>query len=89
MTLEVMVPTEFTGEITGNLMSRRGRVLGIDARGTVQALSAEIPLANMFGYATDLRSLSQGRATFTMQFSHYGPVPSHASQSILDRVRGV
>ena len=89
MTLEVMVPTEFTGEITGNLMSRRGRVLGIDARGTVQALSAEIPLANMFGYATDLRSLSQGRATFTMQFSHYGPVPSHVSQSILDRVRGV
>jgi elongation factor G len=89
MTLEVTVPTEFTGEITGNLMSRRGRVLGIDARGTVQALSAEIPLANMFGYATDLRSLSQGRATFTMQFSHYGPVPSHVSQSILDRVRGV
>ncbi len=88
MTLEVMVPTEFTGEITGNLMSRRGRVLAIEARGTVQALSAEIPLANMFGYATDLRSLSQGRATFTMQFSHYGPVPSHVSQSILERVRG-
>lgn len=88
MTVEVMVPTEFTGEITGNLMSRRGRVLGIDARGSVQALTAEIPLANMFGYATELRSLSQGRATFTMQFSHYGPVPSSVADSILERLRG-
>ncbi len=88
MTLEVTVPAEFTGEITGNLMSRRGRVLAIEARGTVQALSAEIPLANMFGYATDLRSLSQGRATFTMQFSHYGLVPANVADSILERIRG-
>jgi elongation factor G len=89
MAVEVVTPVEFMGDVTGNLMSRRGRVLGIDARGAAQALSAEVPLATMFGYATDLRSQTQGRATFTMQFLKYAPVPTHVAGAILDRLRGV
>jgi elongation factor G len=88
MSLDVVVPEEFTGTIVGNLASRRGRILGLEARGDAQAVSAEVPLSTMFGYSTDVRSLTQGRATFTMQFLRYAPVPAQVSESIVNRVRG-
>ncbi len=72
----------FMGEVIGNISSRRGKILGMDARGTAQIISAHVPLAQMFGYATDVRSMSQGRATYTMQFSHYEPVPQSISEEI-------
>jgi elongation factor G len=89
MQVEVLTPDEFLGEVTGNLSARRGRVWGLEARGSAQAISAEVPLANMFGYSTDVRSMTQGRATYTMQFSKYAPVPTHVTESIVERMRGV
>ena len=88
MSLEVVAPESFTGAIVGNLAARRGRILGLEARGDAQAVSAEVPLATMFGYSTDVRSLTQGRATFTMQFLRYAPVPAQVSDAIVNRVRG-
>jgi elongation factor G len=89
MQVEVLTPDEFMGEVTGNLASRRGRVSGMEARGSAQAVSAEVPLASMFGYSTDVRSMTQGRATYTMQFSRYAPVPTHVTESIVERMRGM
>jgi elongation factor G len=88
MSLDVVSPEAFTGAIVGNLASRRGRILGLEARGDAQAIAAEVPLGTMFGYSTDVRSLTQGRATFTMQFLRYAPVPAQVSESIVNRVRG-
>jgi elongation factor G len=88
MAVEVLTPDEFMGEVTGNLSSRRGRVSGMEARGAAQAIAAEVPLANMFGYSTDVRSMTQGRATYTMQFARYAPVPTHVTESIVERMRG-
>jgi elongation factor G len=88
MQVEVLTPDEFMGEVTGNLSARRGRVSGLEARGAAQAITAEVPLASMFGYSTDVRSLTQGRATYTMQFSRYAPVPTHVTESIVERMRG-
>jgi elongation factor G len=88
MSLEVVAPEAFTGAIVGNLAARRGRILGLESRGDAQAVSAEVPLATMFGYSTDVRSLTQGRATFTMQFLRYAPVPAQVSDAIVNRVRG-
>jgi elongation factor G len=88
MSLEVVAPEAFTGAIVGNLAARRGRILGLEGRGDAQAVSAEVPLATMFGYSTDVRSLTQGRATFTMQFLRYAPVPAQVSDAIVNRVRG-
>jgi elongation factor G len=88
MAVEVLTPDEFMGEVTGNLSSRRGRVSGMEARGSAQAITAEVPLANMFGYSTDVRSMTQGRATYTMQFARYAPVPTHVTESIVERMRG-
>jgi elongation factor G len=88
MSLEVVAREEFTGVIIGNLAARRGRILGLEARGDAQGVSAEVPLATMFGYSTDVRSLTQGRATFTMQFLRYAPVPAQVSDAIVNRVRG-
>jgi elongation factor G len=85
MNVEVLTPDDFMGEVMGNLAARRGRVSGMEARGSAQAISAEVPLATMFGYSTDVRSMTQGRATYTMQFSRYAPVPTHVSESIVDR----
>ena len=82
MAVEVVVPEEFMGEVIGNISSRRGKVLGMNSRGTAQIIQAQVPLAQMFGYATDVRSMSQGRATYTMQFSHYEPVPTSISEEI-------
>jgi elongation factor G len=81
MAIEIVTPTEFIGEVNGNLMSRRGQVSAMQARGATQVISAHVPLSTMFGYATDLRSLSRGRATFSMQFDHYAPVPASTSRT--------
>jgi elongation factor G len=88
MRLDVQVPDEFVGGVLGNLSARRGRVLGMDARGGVQEIFAEVPLATMFGYSTDVRSLTQGRATFTMQFLRYAPVPLPVREALSTRSRG-
>jgi len=82
MRVEVVTPEEFLGEVIGDLNARRGRILGIDVRPAAQVIRAEVPLATMFGYATDLRSLTQGRATYIMQFSRYEPVPTHIADEI-------
>jgi len=88
MAVEVVCPEEFMGEVIGDLSSRRGRIQQIEARGTTQVISARVPLAEMFGYATDLRSRTQGRATFTMQFDHYEPAPLSVSEEVVARVKG-
>ena len=75
--VEVVVPNEYMGDIIGDLSSRRGKVRGMEDRAGAKVVSAHVPLAEMFGYATDLRSRTQGRATFTMQFALYDAVPSH------------
>jgi elongation factor G len=87
MQVEVLTPDDFMGEVMGNLAARRGRVSGMEARGSAQAIAAEVPLATMFGYSTDVRSMTQGRATYTMQFSRYAPVPTHVTETILERMR--
>jgi len=75
MEVEVTTADEFLGDVMGDLNSRRGQVEGMDPRGNAQVVRAKVPLAEMFGYATELRSMTQGRATYSMQFSHYQPVP--------------
>ncbi len=87
MQVDVVVPEDFLGEVIGDLNSRRGRILGIEVRSAAQVISAEVPLAEMFGYATDLRSITQGRATHTMQFSHYESVPPSIAEEIITRGR--
>ncbi|MEO0342943.1 MAG: elongation factor G [Pseudomonadota bacterium] len=82
MKVEVITPEEYTGGIIGDLTSRRGQVQGQEPRGNAIAIDANVPLANMFGYINNLRSMSSGRANFTMQFSHYEPVPSNISEEI-------
>ena len=82
MKVEVVTPEEYTGGIIGDLTSRRGQVLGQDTRGNAIAIDAQVPLANMFGYINTLRSMSSGRANFTMQFGHYEPVPQNISEEI-------
>ena len=88
MGVEVLTPDTFAGEVMGNLAARRGRISGMEARGSAQAINAEVPLSTMFGYSTDVRSLTQGRATYTMQFARYAPVPSQVTESIVERMRG-
>jgi len=82
MAVEVVVPEEFIGEVVGDFNGRRGRIVHLETRPGVQVITASVPLAEMFGYATDLRSATQGRATFHMQFSHYDPVPLSISQEV-------
>jgi elongation factor G len=88
MSVEVVTPEDYMGDVIGNLSSRRGRVEGMDQRGSSQVIRAQVPLAEMFGYATDLRSRTQGRATYSMQFNSYQEVPESVSQEIVARVRG-
>jgi len=78
MKVEVVTPEDFVGPVQGDLNSRRGRLTGMEARGNTQVITAEVPLATMFGYVNSLRSMTQGRATYTMQFSHYAPAPAPA-----------
>lgn len=83
MKVEVVTPENFMGDVMGDLNSRRGRIQGMEMRGNAQVITCFVPLAEMFGYATDLRSMTQGRATYTMQFSHYEPVPANIAEQIL------
>jgi elongation factor G len=83
MAVEVVAPEEFLGDVMGDLSARRGRVEGLEPRGNVQAIRARVPLSTMFGYATDLRSTTQGRATFTMQFDRYEQVPQSIASEII------
>ena len=85
MDLEVVAPEDFVGEVMGELNARRGRVTGMENRGSTQIIHGQVPLATMFGYATALRSATQGRATFTMQFDHYEPVSASLAEEILGR----
>ena len=82
MAVEVVVPEEYIGEVVGDVNGRRGRIMRMETRTKVQVIESRVPLAEMFGYATDLRSVTQGRATFHMQFSHYEPVPSSISEEV-------
>src|SRR3546814_4729394 len=81
MKVEVVTPEDYLGDVIGDLNSRRGQIQGTDSRGNAQVVEAMVPLANMFGYVNQLRSFTQGRAQYTMQFSHYEEVP----QNVADR----
>ncbi|RMD92265.1 MAG: elongation factor G [Calditrichaeota bacterium] len=89
MDVEVVVPEEYLGDVMGDLNARRGQIRGMVPRKDAQVISASVPLSEMFGYATTLRSLTQGRAIYTMQFSHYEPVPQFIAESIMEKVKGV
>jgi len=88
MAVEVVTPDEYMGDVMGDLSSRRGRIEGMEARGNTQVVKSQIPLSEMFGYSTDLRSRTQGRATYTMQFDSYQEVPNAIAADIIKRVRG-
>ncbi len=85
MELEIVTPEEFVGDVMGDLSSRRGRVRGMESRAGVQVIDADVPLSRMFGYATDIRSATQGRATFTMQFGRYEPMPESVWGEVMSR----
>jgi elongation factor G len=86
--VEVVVPEEYMGDVMGDLISRRGHIDGMEPRAGAQVIRARVPLATMFGYATDVRSMTQGRATYTMQFSHYAEVPGTIAQEIIAQQGG-
>ncbi len=88
MSVECVTPEEYLGDVVGDLSSRRGRIEGMEARGNTQVVRAQVPLSEMFGYSTDLRSRTQGRATYTMQFHSYQQVPESIASEIIKRVRG-
>jgi elongation factor G len=89
MKVEVVTPENNMGDVIGDLNARRGKVLGMKERGPgTQVIDAEVPLATMFGYATDLRSKTQGRATYSMQFSHYEAVPASVQEAVISKVMG-
>jgi elongation factor G len=88
MSVEVVTPEEYMGEVMGDLNSRRGKIHSMEKRGNAQVIKSEVPLSEMFGYATDLRSKTQGRATYTMQFAHYEDVPKGIADAIIAKVKG-
>jgi elongation factor G len=88
MSVEVVTPEDYMGDVIGNLSSRRGKVEGMEQRGNSHVVKSQVPLAEMFGYATDLRSRTQGRATYSMQFNSYQEVPESIAQEIVKRIRG-
>jgi elongation factor G len=88
MAVEVVAPEEYLGEVMGDLSSRRGRVSGMESRGGAQVVNAHVPLSSMFGYSTDLRSSTQGRATYTMTFDHYDQVPKAIAEEIISKTKG-
>ena len=87
MNVEIVVPEEFMGQVTGDINSRRGRVLGMEAKGKNQVVKAQVPLAEMFKYASDLRSVTGGRGTYSMSFSHYEIVPQRIAQGIIEQAK--
>ncbi|MCL4845576.1 MAG: elongation factor G [Acidobacteria bacterium] len=88
MRVEVVVPEEYMGDIMGDLNSRRGRIQSMEARGSTQVVTSRVPLSEMFGYATDLRSKTQGRATYSMHFDRYEPAPHNVSEEVVARIQG-
>jgi len=88
MDVEVVTPEDYMGDIVGDLNRRRGRVLGMVDRGNGKVVEAEVPLSEMFGYSTNVRSMSQGRATYTMTFKHYEEVPNNIAKEIIAVVKG-
>jgi elongation factor G len=85
MAVEVETPEDFMGNVMGDLSSRRGQLQGIEDLPTGKAIKAEVPLAEMFGYSTTLRSLSQGRATYTMEFKHYTEAPKNVAEAVINK----
>jgi len=85
---EVVVPEQYMGDVIGDINSRRGKILGMSQRGNAQVIDSEVPLATMFGYVTDLRSMTQGRATSSLHFSHYAPVPAAVQEEVVAKVKG-
>ena len=88
ISVEVVVPEEYMGDIIGDLSSRRGRIEGLELRGTSQIIKSRVPLAQMFGYATAMSSLTQGRGSFTMHFGRYEEVPGAMAEEIISKVQG-
>ena len=88
MSVEVVVPEDYMGEVIGDLNSRRGRIMGMESRAGAQVVASMVPLAQMFGYSTDLRSATQGRATYAMTFDHYEHAPKSVSEEIIAKVKG-
>jgi elongation factor G len=82
MKVDVFMPEEHLGDVMGDLSSRRGHILGMEGRGTTQTVKAYVPLAEMFGYATDLRSMTSGRATYAMEFDHYEELPANLAETV-------
>ncbi len=82
MKVEVVTPEDYLGDVIGDMNSRRGQIQGTDSRGNAQVVEAMVPLANMFGYVNQLRSFTQGRAQYTMQFSHYDEVPANVAEDV-------
>ncbi|MEW6141015.1 MAG: elongation factor G [Thermodesulfobacteriota bacterium] len=87
MDVELVIPGEFIGDVLGDLTARRGKILGLESRAGIQTVGARVPLARMFGYATDLRSLTQGRGSFTMRFSHHEPAPQSVTEKVIAKFR--
>jgi elongation factor G len=88
MDVEVVTPAEYMGDVIGDLSSRRGKIGGMTQRGEAHIIAASVPLAEMFGYSTTLRSMTQGRAVYTMQFSHYAEVPKAKADEIISKIKG-
>ncbi len=88
MGVEVVTPEEYMGDVMGDLSSRRGKIEGMTARKDAQVIKSLVPLSEMFGYATQMRSMTQGRAHYTMQFSHYDETPKSISEQIIEKVKG-
>ena len=88
MKIEVLAPDQYMGDVTGDLNRRRGMLEGMDTRAGSQVIKAKVPLSEMFGYVTQLRSLSSGRASSTMEFSHYSPTPNGIAEEVIAKVKG-
>lgn len=88
MAVEITVPEEYLGDVMGHISSRRGQIEGQEPRGNALIVKGTIPLSEMFGYATTLRSSTQGRGTFSMQFAHYAPVPTSIAEEIIKKNGG-
>ena len=88
MKVEVLTPDQYMGDVTGDLNRRRGMLEGMDSRANLQVIKAKVPLSEMFGYVTQLRSMSSGRATSTMEFSHYAPAPNNVAEEVIAKVKG-
>ncbi len=88
MRVEVVTPDQYMGDVTGDLNRRRGMMEGMDSRANLQVIKAKVPLSEMFGYVTQLRSMSSGRATSTMEFSHYTPAPNNIAEEVIAKSKG-